>query len=257
MTDLALQREPKFRWQDACGLVGVLLAVGGMADMPLVLRLLCFLGCAICLPISFSSHKSWAIFVRWVLSVTVISIMALMSWSAYSKASESNVQAQISITKLVGVFEVNRNTGQQGFGLNVYYRNSGSAATNGTTHRAVVVTLESPLSPTDIEPNQQMARRVAAPNDDGPVAEIEANSSELFFTVPNDDAGVVKMATEANKVLAGKKRMYVFLVFKYKDKSLSDDQMRLTELCRWAEGNFEAWHLCGVNRTTTVGANQP
>lgn len=250
-------QEPKFKWQDAFGLVGVLLAIGGMADMPLVLRLVCFLGCAICLPISFSSHKNWPVWARWALSIAVVTLMAFMSWSAYQKATESTGQAQISVTRIAGVFVINKNTHQQGFGLNVYYRNSGTAGTDWVEHRAVVITSESPLSSSDIEKDRQLARQANLPNGDEAPAEIEANSPELFFTTPGDDEGFVKMAIEARQVLAGKKRMYVFLTFKYRDQSLPIDKMRLTELCRWAEGNFEAWHLCGVNRTTVVSVKQP
>lgn len=252
MTDSPKQKT-KFKWQDTLGLVGMLLAIGGMADMPIVLQLVCFLGCVICLLISFINHKNWPVSVRWTLSIVVVILMGYMSWSAYQKGTESKKHAQISVNRIAGVFVLNKNTLQKGFGLNVYYRNSGPAATNWVEHRAVVITSEIPLSSRDIEKYQQLARQVNLLKGNEAPVEIEANSPELFFTTPSDDESLVKMAIEANQVLEGKKRMYIFLAFKYRDEGLASDKKRLSELCRWAEGNFEAWHLCGVNRTTVVG----
>lgn len=87
-------REPKFKWQDALGVIGALLAIGGMSDMPLVLRILCFAACAVCLPISFSSHKSWSISFRWFASIAVVFLMVYVSWAAIEKSSEHIPTAQ-------------------------------------------------------------------------------------------------------------------------------------------------------------------
>lgn len=167
--------------------------------------------------------------------------------------------AQVSVTKIVGVFMVNQKTEQQGFGLNVYYRNSGAVTIPSVSHRAFVYT-SAPTSPPDanqIGQFQGIARQVKPPIPGDASAELERNGSELFFTYPNPDDGddaMVKMASAARQVLAGQLRMYVFVAFKYSDTSLPSGTVRLTETCRWAEGNFEAWHFCGVNRTTVVDA---
>jgi hypothetical protein len=231
------EKEPRLKWQDAFGLVGVFLAIGGMADMPLPLRLLFFLACAICLPISFASHKTWPLWSRWVLSFLVVVLMGAMSWYAWKKAYEITTQAQISVTKTVGFFEAKKDTGQEGFGVNIYYRNSGTGPTEGgVTHRAILATTrESNLSDDEIRKAQADARRVVfTPNN---TREIEANSGELFFTAP-DEKDALQASTEAHEVLAGNEKLYLFVAFKYRDNSLEKNMARLTESCRWAEGNF-------------------
>jgi hypothetical protein len=89
-----IEKQPKFKWQDALGVVGGLLAVGGMADMPLTLRILCFVGCAICLSVSFGSHRNWPKTIRWLLSIMVVGLMGFVSWAAIGKGSEHVPTAQ-------------------------------------------------------------------------------------------------------------------------------------------------------------------
>jgi hypothetical protein len=78
--------EAKFKWQDACGAVSVILAVAAMTDMPIVLRLAGFTACAICLPISFFSHKNWLPLVRWLGSIVVVAVMAYVGWNAWNSS---------------------------------------------------------------------------------------------------------------------------------------------------------------------------
>jgi hypothetical protein len=55
--------------------------------MPIYLRLGCFAICAACLPISFSSHKNWALFWRWVASLGVVALMGYVSWVVVQSAA--------------------------------------------------------------------------------------------------------------------------------------------------------------------------
>ena len=86
-------REPKFKWQDALTVAGVLLAFAGMADMPLELRIVCFIACAICLPISFFGHRDWPLGVRWMLSVACVLFMGYVSFQAIKKTKEQPYSA--------------------------------------------------------------------------------------------------------------------------------------------------------------------
>lgn len=83
--------KPKFPWQDALTIVGVLLAFGGMADMPLIFRVACFAGCAICLPISLFGRIDWPIWLRSLISVFVVLLMGFVSYSACEKSRERKI----------------------------------------------------------------------------------------------------------------------------------------------------------------------
>ncbi len=72
--------------QDAIGLLGLGLAIAGVWEMPLAFRLLCFLGGAICLPICFSRQTLWPKWVRWLLSIAAVALLAGMSWSVIRKS---------------------------------------------------------------------------------------------------------------------------------------------------------------------------
>ena len=78
--------DSKEQGQDAVGLVGLALAVMGMWEMPLIPRLLCFLGSAICLPIAFITQPRWPGAVRWLLSFVTIALLGLMSLSAIKRS---------------------------------------------------------------------------------------------------------------------------------------------------------------------------
>lgn len=86
----------KFKWQDACGVVGVILAVAGMSDMPITLRVICFAACAVCLPISFLSNRTWIPLVRWASSIAAVLLMAYVGWNAW-RASRPRVVKNVYI----------------------------------------------------------------------------------------------------------------------------------------------------------------
>lgn len=73
---------PASRAADILGFVGLALAVLGLADVPLLYRLVCLFGAAIFLPLSFHRQSEWPGWVRWVLSMTVNAFLAYVAWSA-------------------------------------------------------------------------------------------------------------------------------------------------------------------------------
>jgi hypothetical protein len=101
---------------------------------------------------------------------------------------------------------------------------------------------------------QEKTQQLPPAHEDG--NEVEPNGPEMWFTVPQDDADIEKMKLVADKVIAGQERLYIFMAFEYPDKSLPPNKLRLTEQCRWVKDNFEAWHLCGSNRTITIDARR-
>jgi len=72
------QNKSQTGWQDGAGFLGVALAVAGMWDFPTNARLFCVLGAAICFPLSFSCQKQWPLWVKWLLSLSVIGLAAFM-----------------------------------------------------------------------------------------------------------------------------------------------------------------------------------
>ena len=64
------------------GLLGVLLAILGMSDLSLEPRLICLLGGAICLPVSFSGQSEWPVWVRWLLALAATAFLACVGWTA-------------------------------------------------------------------------------------------------------------------------------------------------------------------------------
>lgn len=80
--------EPKFKWQDAVGIVGGIIGLGAIAEMPPLARVACFTVCAICLSISFGSHKSWPLAMRWFASIAVFAVMSLVSLSVVRAKKE-------------------------------------------------------------------------------------------------------------------------------------------------------------------------
>ena len=82
------EKEPTFKWRDAIGLVGLFIGIGGTSDMPLALRLICFSLCAVCGPVSISSHKKWPLPIRWGGSIAVVVLMSFISFFAITHPQE-------------------------------------------------------------------------------------------------------------------------------------------------------------------------
>jgi hypothetical protein len=78
-----MRTEPRFKWQDGCAVAGIILAGAAMTDATIYFRLGCFAACAICMPLSFFSHKNWPRRRHWVASVGVLLLMAYLGWNAW------------------------------------------------------------------------------------------------------------------------------------------------------------------------------
>lgn len=71
-----------------------------------------------------------------------------------------------------------------------------------------------------------------------------------FWSMP-DRAGDHADALNAqlDDLLAARKWLYVFLNFKYKDRSMPEDIVGVTEDCAYFPGQFDVWHECGRRRS--------
>ena len=77
--------EPTSAWQDAIGLIGIALVIAGLSDIPAAGQLLCLIGAAVCLLLSFSNQTSWPVAVRWLLSILALALLSFMSLSAIKR----------------------------------------------------------------------------------------------------------------------------------------------------------------------------
>ena len=77
--------EPTSAWQDAIGLIGIALVIAGLSDIPAAGQLLCLIGAAVCLLLSFINQTSWPVWIRWILSILSVALIAGMSLSAIKK----------------------------------------------------------------------------------------------------------------------------------------------------------------------------
>jgi len=83
----------KFKWQDALDVIGILLAVGGMSDMPIGFRVACFVACAICMCFSFVRHTEWPKSLRISSGFGVCVFMGILIGFALKKHSEKSPES--------------------------------------------------------------------------------------------------------------------------------------------------------------------
>lgn len=74
--------EPENRVHEMLGFLGVALAVLGIVDLPMPLRLGCLIFGSLFLSISFQLQTEWPRAARWLLSLFTTIFMALVAWSA-------------------------------------------------------------------------------------------------------------------------------------------------------------------------------
>ncbi len=140
---------------------------------------------------------------------------------------------------------------RQGFGLNIYYVNSGNIPVRTMWNRAIIVSSPKALTEDEELKNQIFADSVPPPKTIG-VSEIQPGIAKVppehFFSAPGADDEIASMWGAYQLVLAGKQRMYVFVTLKYTDKELPSNKVRVTEFCGWFVRTFDVWHNCGSGR---------
>ena len=174
-------------------------------------------------------------------------------------ASEpSPTAARIEIANIVGV-PARSEAARPGFFLNVFYTNKGELPARSVSHRCLLVTTDSAMSTEQEMRNMDVAAAVPIANEPaGHVNEVQpGDPPQHYFSVPVKDDAIASLASEYQSVLSGKKRLYLFIAFKYKDRSTPVDKIRMTEFCGWFCRTFEVWHTCGRNRIYSEKAVRP
>ncbi len=90
-----------FKWQDSLGVVGAILAVAGMIDIPFAVRIVCFIACAVCLSCSFVSHTKWPPLVRGLSIIGICTLMGSLIYFAF--AARDITIPQVSVVTQYGL----------------------------------------------------------------------------------------------------------------------------------------------------------
>jgi hypothetical protein len=123
----------------------------------------------------------------------------------------------------------------------------GDIGATNFVHRVVVQICPTSLTPESEEESIRDAASIK-PRLDGTYDELYPSPErELSFSAPNPPSNY--MTSQYEDILAGKKRLYVFVALKYRDAALPANEVRVTEFCGWFSGKLDSWGNCGHNRT--------
>jgi hypothetical protein len=76
------------------------------------------------------------------------------------------------------------------------------------------------------------------------------DGTDHFWSMPDRfGADADRLASQFNDLISGKKWLYVFINMKYKDSTMAEDIIGVTERCAYFPGNFDVWHECGRRRS--------
>jgi hypothetical protein len=156
----------------------------------------------------------------------------------------------MEVVDVVGVPLVNKNDKRKGFGLSVFYENKGNIACTIMAHRTFAVAVEGTkeLPVEEVANYMKIAHQLRSPNLNTRYEVQPGAMPRHFFSYPDSDSEIAQMKELSSDVLAEKKRLYLFVVMKYRDDKLPKNQIRITEFCGLFIGNFDMWHNCGMNR---------
>jgi hypothetical protein len=179
--------------------------------------------------------------IGWLCLAAAFVVLAIWGWRV--RHYEPPQQSRLEISNIVGVPAQNKDTQRKGFFLNMFYANKGTTSAKNMAHRSIVLYSDHLLSSEEEEPYKKQALEITADKSEEEIPPgIPPNR---YFSVPQDDSEAERMGVEAEDVLAGKKRLYLFVVMKYRDDEAVGGPVRITEFCGWFLGTFEVWHNCG------------
>lgn len=197
------------------------------------------------------SKNAPVLFVLAVSALVLGVLGAVLTYAAWKWPEFwSRRESRLEVTDVVGVLA--RKGNQPGFFLNVFYADKGALPVSNMAHRSIVVATED-MTQDEEERYKHLARAIEPPPPQ-PADEIQPGTPpKHYFTAPQDDTEISQLGAVAPDVLSGKKRLYLFVVMKYRDDALRNGRTRVTEFCGWFINTFEAWHNCG-NRVYVTGA---
>jgi hypothetical protein len=162
------------------------------------------------------------------------------------------IRSRITITNSEGLILHNTNTNAIGLTISVYYTNTGNLAAMGATRSSLIDIVDTEL--TTAEQNEFADRLAEVKWNPARVHDEVEPGEHRFFSFPDDDAGTSQIAARSADVIAGRARLYLFVAQKYRDASLLDHKVNVTEFCGWFSGgsspdrDLQIRDVCGRNR---------
>ncbi len=162
------------------------------------------------------------------------------------------LRSRITITNSEALVLHNKNTNSTSITVSVYCTNSGDLAAIGTTRSAFIDIVDRELTTT--EQNDFADMIAQAKWNPAHVGDEIQPGEKVFFSFPNTDADISKIAARSAEVIAGKAMLYLFVVQKYRDQSMPPNVVNVTEYCGWFSGgsspesDLQIRHRCGRNR---------
>ena len=78
-----------------------------------------------------------------------------------------------------------------------------------------------------------------------------------FLSIPNREGeGAENFRAQFDDVFSGTDTLYVFIAFKYRDQSMPENVVGVTEFCGWFQGN-PVRHVCGRSRSFLQQVEEP
>jgi hypothetical protein len=186
---------------------------------------------------------------RYRRALGAILITSVLAWIGLrlSGARADAPSARLSIDK-VDILQKPKNAH-----LSIF--NIGQIPAEGWISNTLIRVAHDPLKPAEIAALQKsVGRRI---NYTAAVAHFGNAKSQVdpgtggFFSEPHNLAmfNADLLTKYHDDVIAGKKRLYLFVTLKYRDAMLPDKHLRVTDFCGYFIDSFTFWHNCGQNRT--------
>lgn len=132
--------------------------------------------------------------------------------------------------------------------VSVFYKNNGTLPAQDVTHRTVMVDPDRQLSREEEEDFLRTADAVESQPSNGSEVQPGTDAKQFFSDPDRPGERSDRLTAEWPQILSGSKRLYLFIVFKYRDRRMSNNTGRVTEFCGYFVHTLEAWHKCGRNR---------
>jgi hypothetical protein len=148
----------------------------------------------------------------------------------------------------IGAIAVSPPTTTRPFFFNIHIPNRGKASALQMVHSEVFRLTRDDNKPLESDELDKAIRIAIAglPDLSNITSEVAAGDAGTWFTA-NDD---YLKADDYNKVLNGSRLLYLFVVIQWRDRTMSHEQVGITEMCAYFTGSFAFYHTCPTHNRT-------